>query len=114
MGTTKSLGEFEQVLLFSVLRLGDGAYGLAIRDSIHERTGRDVSPGAVYTTLGRLAGRGIVTARLETESDRPGRRRKYYRLTPVGARQLRASYHTIQSAADGVLGRLEDLEGEGA
>jgi hypothetical protein len=43
------LGEFEQVLLFALLRLGDDAYGVPIRRDIEERTGRTVSSGAVYT-----------------------------------------------------------------
>ncbi len=46
------LGEFEQLILFSVLQLGDGAFGVSIREEIEERTGREVSSGAIYTTLG--------------------------------------------------------------
>ena len=107
----KNLGEFEQVVLFSILRLEDDAYGLAIRDSIEDRTGRRVSPGAIYTTLGRLAERGIVSAQVERSRDLPGRRRKYYRLTAAGARQLRDSFEAIRSAADGVTGRLHELSG---
>ncbi len=58
------LGEFEQVILFSVLRLGDEAYGVAIRDVIKDQTGRTVSSGAIYTTLGRLEERGLVASHL--------------------------------------------------
>ena len=108
------LGEFEQVVLFSVLRLGDGAYGLAIADSIESRTGRSVSPGAIYTTLGRLADRGVVSARIEAARQGPGRRRKFYQLTPDGARLLRASWGMLRAAADGMAGRLDDLVGEDA
>ena len=49
------LGEFEQLILFSVLQLGEGAYGVAIREIIEERTGRVVSSGAIYTALGVCA-----------------------------------------------------------
>ena len=55
-----SLGEFEQLVLFAVLRLDEDASGVAIHDEIEARTGRDVSPGAIYTTLGRLEERGLV------------------------------------------------------
>ena len=47
-----TIGEFEQLILLAVLRQGDEAYGVTIRRSIHEVTGRDVSAGAVYTALG--------------------------------------------------------------
>ncbi len=51
------LGEFEQLILFSVLQLGEGAFGVSIREEIAGRTGREVSSGAIYTTLGRLEDR---------------------------------------------------------
>ena len=54
---TAALGDFEQLVLLGVLRLDDAAYGAAIRQEIHERSGRDVSISAVYTTLDRLEAR---------------------------------------------------------
>ena len=57
-----ALGEFEQLVLFAVLRLDQDASGVAIHDEIEARTGREVSPGAIYTTLGRLEERGLVRA----------------------------------------------------
>ena len=103
------LGSFEQLLLFSVLQLEDGAYGVSIRENIEERTGRTVSIGAIYTTLGRLEERGLVRSRTESPRGRTGRPRKYYRLSPEGARDLRESYHTIQSMAGGLMPELDRL-----
>ena len=75
------LGEFEQLILFSVLHLGDDAFGVSIREAIEERTGREVSAGAIYTTLGRLEDRGLVVSRVgEPTPGRAGRPRKYYTL----------------------------------
>ncbi len=54
------LGAFEQLILFSVLQLGDEAYGVSIRENIEERARRTVSIGAIYTTLARLEQRGLV------------------------------------------------------
>ena len=54
------LAEFEQYVLLSLVRLDEGAYGAAIRRDIEENTGRPVSIGAVYATLGRLADKGLV------------------------------------------------------
>lgn len=106
------LGEFEQVVLFSVLRLGTKACGVAIRDAIKEQTGRTVSPGAIYTTLGRLEVRGLVTS--EEGPPVPGRRgrpRKHYTLNPSGARALMDAYSTTQKLAADLLPKLTDLAG---
>ena len=105
-----SLGEFEQLVLFAVLRLDEDASGVAIHDEIEKRTGRDVSPGAIYTTLGRLEERGFVTSVVTTpEHARVGRPRKHYTLRPAGAKALRESYESIQALAIGLLPRLSEL-----
>jgi PadR family transcriptional regulator, regulatory protein PadR len=102
------LGDFEQLVLFGVLRLDEGAYGAAIRQEIHERSGRDVSINAVYTTLDRLESKGLLRSWVgEPTAQRGGRRRKFYALRPAGLAALRHAYHAIQSMADGVEGRLE-------
>lgn len=104
------LGEFEQLILFSVLLLGEDAYGVSIRETIEERTGRTVSAGAIYTALGRLEERGLVRSRTERPQEgRTGRPRKYYTLRREGARALKDSYSTIQSMAGGLIGRLTEL-----
>ena len=103
------LGEFEQLVLFSLLHLRREAYGVSIRDEIEERTGRMVSSGAIYTVLGRLEDRGLVRSRVEKPQGGPGRPRKYYDLEPAGARALMDAYVTVQAMAGGVVGRLEKL-----
>ena len=111
----KHLGEFEQLVLFALVHLGDEAYGLAIRRDIEERAGREVSQGAVYMTLNRLADRGYVTAHSEQPADgNGGRPRKLYRLEPAGARTLRRAYDQMSAMADGALAALSDIaEGKG-
>ncbi len=103
------LGAFEQLILFSVLQLEDEAYGVSIRENIEERTGRTVSIGAIYTTLGRLEERGLVRRRTEEPQGRTGRPRKYYALSPEGARELRESYASVQSMAGGLISELDRL-----
>jgi len=107
------IGEFEQLILFALLQLGDDAYGVAIRETIEERTGRTVSAGAIYTALGRLEERGLVASRTESPKGRTGRPRKFYTLRPEGARVLRDSYNTIQSMAGGLIPKLTELAEEG-
>jgi DNA-binding PadR family transcriptional regulator len=110
------MGEFEQLVMLAILRLKDRAYGVEIRRAVAERTGRDVAAGAVYTTLGRLEGRGYVRSRIgETAPERTGQRRKYYRVLPEGAVALHRSYTALKAMASGVVGELERLamEAEG-
>jgi DNA-binding PadR family transcriptional regulator len=105
-----SLGAFEQLLMFSIVRLGDDAYGVTIRETLEERTGRAVASGAIYTALGRLEERGLVSSRVGAPSEgRAGRPPKYYRVEAEGARALLASYSTVQSMAVGVIPRLTRL-----
>ena len=111
----RSLGEFEQLILWSVLRLGDDAYGVPIGREIEERTAKAVSPGALYTTLGRLEDRGLVTSRSEPGgASRSGRPRKYYRLSSEAAAELAASKARITAMADGQTEAIDKLMGNGA
>ncbi len=104
------LGEFEQLVLFAVLRLNDDASGVSIHDEIKARTGRDVSPGSIYTTLGRLEERGLVWSSVSAPaSARVGRPRKHYTLRPAGAKALREAYDHIQALAVGLLPKLSDM-----
>lgn len=109
----KSLGEFEQMVLFALVSLGDEGYGASIRREIMARTGRDISPGAVYTVLERLEGAGLVASRVgEPTAQRGGRRRKHYQLRPDGARLLRTSHDRMRRMTAGLEGRLAELAGE--
>ena len=111
----RALGEFEQLILFALVELEDEAYGASIGRAIEERTGREVSAGAIYTALDRLATRGLVTFHVgDPTPERGGRRRKYYRLEPAGAVELSRSVDVIRSMSDGLLPKLESLAGERA
>ncbi|MEZ5316482.1 MAG: helix-turn-helix transcriptional regulator [Vicinamibacterales bacterium] len=102
------LGEFEQLVLFAVLQLEDGAYGVTIRQAIEDRTGRQVSAGAVYTTLERLEGRGLVlSAWGDPTPERGGKRKRYYRLRPEGRAALTRSWQALRAMARGSGRKLE-------
>ena len=106
--STSPLGDFEQLVLFGVLRLGEDAYGAAIRQEIHARSGRDVSINAVYTTLDRLESKGLLKSWTgEPTPQRGGRRRKFYALRPAGMAALRQAYLAFNAMADGLERRLE-------
>ncbi len=106
----KSLGDLEQMILFSLISLGDDAYGASIRREIVGRTAREVSAGAVYTVLERLESAGLVVSRVgEPTPERGGRRRKHYRIRADGARLLQATQERMQRMAEGLGSRLQEL-----
>lgn len=108
----KHLGTLEQMLMFAVARLGERAHGLAVRREVERLTDRKLSPGAVYTTLDRLAGQGYVSSWIGEETpEGGGRRRKFYRVEPAGAKALLSAYEGLSSLAEGVVGELGKLEG---
>ena len=104
------LGDFEQLVLLGVLRLEtrDLSYGVAIRQEIHARSGRDVSINAVYTTLDRLENKGLLKSWVgDPTPQRGSRRRKFYALRPAGVAALRQAYRAFTAMADGLQSRLE-------
>ena len=106
---TPALGDFEQLVLLGVARLElqESAYGAAIRQEIHARSGRDVSINAVYTTLDRLENKGFLKSWVgEPTPERGGRRRKFYALKPAGLAALRQAYGAFTAMADGLQSRL--------
>ena len=109
-GSTGALGEFEQLILLALLRLGENAYGATIHGEVLKRTGRDVSISAVYTTLDRLEEKNMVRSRIgEPTPKRGGRRKKYYQLEPLGADALARSYREFRGMVSGLERRLEKL-----
>jgi PadR family transcriptional regulator PadR len=101
------LGEFEQMVLLALTRLGSDGYGVSIAADITARTGREVSLGAVYKTLERLEDRGLVTSRIgEPTPERGGRRKKYFRMAAIGQRVLRQSMAGLRSMTDGLESEL--------
>jgi DNA-binding PadR family transcriptional regulator len=83
MPSEQTLGEFEQIVLLAILRVGEDAYGVPIRAEIEACTGRDPAPGALYTTLDRLEAKGLVTSRMgDPTPQRGGRARRYFEATP--------------------------------
>lgn len=97
------LGEFEQLLLLALAQLGPDASGVDVRELIEARTGRTISPGAIYTAFQRLERRGFVSAALgDPLPQRGGKRRRLYRLRPAGSRSLEAMQSAIAQMARGL------------
>ena len=74
MPKSDHLSDFELYVMLAIAALADNAYGVTIATRIGERTARDVSIGAVYATLGRLADKGFVAFRFSAPEPTPGGR----------------------------------------
>jgi len=97
------LGELEQMLLWTVVRLGDEAYGMAVRDELQSRAGRDVARGAVYITLDRLVKKGYLASSLGDKTpERGGRARRYFAVTSTGRDALKAARDALVSTWQGI------------
>jgi PadR family transcriptional regulator, regulatory protein PadR len=107
-----SIGDFEQLILFALVRLGSDAYGVTIRHEIENRTGRSISPGALYTALDRLETRGLVSSRLgDPTPERGGKRKRLYTLQPAGERALARVYESLRLMASGMATRIRTAKG---
>ena len=104
------IGEFEQLVLLALVRLGNGAYGATIRREIQDRTHREIPVGSVYVTLARLERKRMVVSYVGMPSrERGGRRRKHYILNDPGQHALGRAYRALMAMADGIQKELERL-----
>ena len=96
-------GAFEQLILLAVLRLGDNAYGMTVRQELETRTGRTVSLGAVYTTLERLENKGYLTSRTAAGgAEREGRARRLFSVHASGVEALRRALEVLDQMRAGL------------
>jgi PadR family transcriptional regulator PadR len=90
------LGRFEELVLLALVSLGGDAYAVPIRREIEERTGRNVSYGALYTALDRLVRKGYVKPRMGNPTpERGGRAKRYFRIEAPGHEALNRSRETL-------------------
>jgi PadR family transcriptional regulator PadR len=103
------LGEFEQLLLLAVLRLGSDAFGPDIARELEARADRTVSRGHLYTSLDRLEDKGLLRWKVASgTAARDGLPRRVYTVTPAGVAALRASRDVLQRMWRGLEGLLNE------
>jgi PadR family transcriptional regulator PadR len=108
MAGREHLGEFEQIVLLAILRLGDEAYGVPIKQDIEQRTGRALTVGALYRTLDRLEAKGYVSSAFSDPTpERGGRSKRYFKIRPLGVRTLRASREALMAMWEGLEPRVQ-------
>ncbi|HEY4442526.1 MAG TPA: hypothetical protein VGN14_18875 [Candidatus Elarobacter sp.] len=97
MAKGQYLGEFEHVVLLTVLRLGDGAHGALIRREIESVTGRSPAIGAVHATLDRLERKGFVSSWIgEPSPERGGKAKRHFKLEGAGVAALKDARSTLE------------------
>jgi PadR family transcriptional regulator PadR len=96
-------GEFEQIVLLALLRLGKNAYGVPIRHEIEHRAKRAVSIGALYGTLDRLEAKGYVASWFaDPTAERGGRSKRYFRVEPLGLKAIKRSQEVLAVMLEGI------------
>jgi len=85
----KLLSRIEEIILLSIWKLNNEAYGMRIREEVIKATGVNWLLGAIYGPLGRLLKNGyVVTIKGEPTPERGGRAKVYYELTKEGKEAL--------------------------
>ena len=83
------LTKLEELILLSVWRLKENAYGTTIYKHLQEVTGKKLSLGGVYFPLERLTKKGYLDSFIgESTEQRRGLSKRYYKLTEKGAAAL--------------------------
>jgi DNA-binding PadR family transcriptional regulator len=96
------LGEFEYLLISVAARLGENAYGAAIREEI-EAMNRTCSIGALYTTIDRLEKKGFLRTWMGDPSpQRGGRAKRMVGVTKQGAIAAEEFYNSVMRTSQGV------------
>jgi PadR family transcriptional regulator PadR len=103
MAKGEYLGEFEHIVLLSLLRLGDGAHSAKIRAEIEDVTERSPAIGAVHATLERLERKGFVSSWLgEPTRERGGKAKRHFKIEAAGIAALKQARAALDKLHAGV------------
>ena len=99
----KDLTLYESMFLLAILRLGDNAYGVAIREEVTKVMERTISYGTLYSYLDQIFRKGYVTRTVgDPTPERGGRRKTFYKLSTEGKKALKISYKLQKAIWEGV------------
>lgn len=105
------LSRADEILLVSILSLGDNAYGVTIIEEVYRRTGKKMTFGSIWVSLDILHKKGYIDKRLgDPTPQRGGRSKLYYTLKPAGIKALREAAALQKSLWDGIQDRLKNIE----
>lgn len=84
------LGEFQELILMTIIVLEQEAYGNSIQQELEKRLDEKISIGAIQTALKRMETKGFVTSVWgEASQVRGGKRKRLYEATPYAVQMLR-------------------------
>lgn len=96
MGAKSYLGEFEHMVLLAILQLDPEAYGPELAALLEEQAGREVSRGALYSSLDRLERKGYLTWRIDPHERSPrGHAKRRFSVSDEGLEALRSNRETL-------------------
>lgn len=100
----RRLGEVELLVLLAVLRLGDGAYAVPIRELIAREARVRLTRGSVHITLDRLKAKALVESWFSDPTGEPGgKARRLFRVRPAGTAALRAARRRVDQLSVGTI-----------
>lgn len=100
----KRLTTNEEILLMSIWRLKDEAYGVKIRKMFCGYTGTDVGFGTLYNNIDQLVKKGyVVSFKGEPTAKRGGKRKVYYKITNRGLESLQAAHALHNKLWEGIV-----------
>jgi len=98
-----NLTKNEEIILLSILRLKDNAYGVSIKNQIKILTGEEWNYGLLYCALDQLARKGLLIKREgKPIPERGGRRKIYYSISQSGRGALEEAYELKEALWDGI------------
>ena len=93
----KGLGAFEELVLLAVCILDAEGYGISVKEEVEKHSGRSILLGAVHITLYRLQDKGLLKSTMGGNTEKRGdRRKRLFKITDIGLRQLKASQEVKQ------------------
>jgi DNA-binding PadR family transcriptional regulator len=105
----KEITVLEEMILTTIFRLGEDAYGVSIRRKVSEITKKEIIYGTLYNTLDQLLRKGYVRKRLgKPTAQRGGRGKIYYSLTAKGVKALQNARELHRKIWDGIPDLLTD------
>ena len=83
------LGEFEELVLLSILTTHPDAYGVSVKEEINKIANRKINLSTAHGALKRLENKGFVKSYMgEASSVRGGKRKRIFEITSLGMAKL--------------------------
>ena len=93
----------EELVLLSIMKLQENAYGVTIKRNIRELTDKSINYGSLCNTLYLLSRKGLIeSTESEPLAQRGGRRKVLYTVTNEGRFALKQVYEIQKMAWHGI------------